>query len=49
MKTVLKIGVEWEPKSSRRYESARVASTWFYIQLQIRYLLIALAEPLVNI
>jgi len=29
VKTVLKIGVEEDSKSSRRYVSANIASTWF--------------------
>jgi len=40
----LKICIEEDSKSSRRYVSARFASTWFYNQLQIRCLLITLAE-----
>jgi len=47
-KPTLKIGIEEESKSSRRYVSARFASTWFYNQLQIRRLLNALPETLVN-
>ncbi len=40
--------VEEDSKSPRRYVSARFADTWFYIQLQIRHLLNALAELLAN-
>ena len=44
----LKIGIEEDSKSSRRYVSARFASTRFYNQLQNRHLLMAQAETLVN-
>ena len=48
IKPTLKIGIEEDSKSSRRYVSARFASTWPYIQLLIRHLLMALPETLVN-